>query len=710
MHEKTKISLNLLLPGIPDHEDRCVERLIDSLRAKQGIADAHVIQAEHPEPGKLCIHFQPDELSLAEVEQAAQRAGATLDATIGHVLLRSRPMHARLATAHTAKLSGEAGILEAVVAPDGTVRVEFDKQTISEEKVLAILSSLGLEPSAPSAAWLAQAPTREPTVQADARFAKPEKLSAKAHRHGDEHAAPGKACEHGPCGHEHGGILGPNTELIFAIVGGVCLLVGWIASFFDAVSPWIPWAFYVATYLCCGWFMLREAIERLSSGRFEIDSLMIIAAAGAAYLDKWAEGALLLFLFSIGHSLESFAMGRAKRAIEALTKLAPPTALVKRNGQATEIPVEELRIGDVVVVKPNERISADGLVVSGTSSVNQAPVTGESVPVDKQPVDDAEAASRQPEKLDQKHRVYAGTINGSGTLEIRVTRLARENTLARVIEMVGQAETRISPTQKFTTRLERTFVPAVLGFVGLLLFAWVVIDEPFSASLYRAMSVVVAASPCALAIATPSAVLSGIARAARGGVLVKGGGPLESLGLLESIAFDKTGTLTEGKPRLTDVVAMPGSSEEELLQVAVAVEQLSDHPLAAAVVRDGGQRLEGGSTLAASNLQSVTGRGVRAQVGGASVAIGKETLFTDGADLPDDVRTAVEHLKEAGRTTMIVRRDEDYLGVLGLMDTPRAGAKEVIAHLQRLGVKNMTMLSGDNQQVATAVAESVGLK
>lgn len=691
MHAKTKISLNLLLPGIPDDEDRCVQRLIDSLRAKRGIAKAHVIDTEHPGPGKLCIHFEPDELSVADVEQAAQRAGATLDATVGHILQRSRPMHARLADAHTGTLNQQPGVLEAVVAPDGTVRVEFDKQLISEQTIRERLAALGLQSSSTEAAK------------------RPAQAHRHVHEHEHEHEEAGKPCAHGPCHHEHGGILGPNTELIFAIAGGASLLVGWGVSFFEAVSPWAPWAFYLVTYLCCGWFMLREAIERLTTGRFEIDSLMIIAAAGAAYLDKWAEGGLLLFLFSIGHSLESFAMGRAKRAIEALTKLAPPTALVKRNGQTIETPVEELKLADVVVVKPNERISADGFVVSGISSVDQAPVTGESVPVDKEPVEDVEAATRQSENLDQKHRVYAGTINGSGTLEIRVTRLARENTLARVIEMVGQAETRISPTQKFTTQLERYFVPTVLAFVVLLLFAWVVVDEPFSASLYRAMSVVVAASPCALAIATPSAVLSGIARAARGGVLVKGGGPLESLGILESIAFDKTGTLTEGKPRLTDVVAMHGVSERDLLEVAVAVEQLSDHPLAAAVVRDGRQRLDNHLTLTASGLQSVTGRGVRARIDGSSVAIGKESLFTDRAELPEDVRSAVERLKEAGRTTMIVRRDDEYLGVLGLMDTPREAAKEVIASLQRLGVRNLIMLSGDNQHVAAAVAKSVGL-
>jgi Cd2+/Zn2+-exporting ATPase len=277
--------------------------------------------------------------------------------------------------------------------------------------------------------------------------------------------------------------------------------------------------------------------------------------------------------------------------------------------------------------------------------------------------------------------------------------------------MVSEAEAQKSPTQLFTDKFERYFVPAALAFVVLLLFAWTVIDEPFSESFYRAMAVLVAASPCALAISTPSAVLSGVARAARGGVLVKGGGPLENLGRLGAIAFDKTGTLTEGKPRLTDVVSSEGAAEDELLRTAVAVEKLSDHPLAAAVVQGGNERLKDASALQAHDVQSITGRGVKATVDGQSVYIGKDSLFAEieGPLLPDALRESVENLKARGRTTMIVRSGETYLGVLGLMDTPREAAKNVVARLRELGIQRMIMLSGDNQQVADAVAKEVGI-
>jgi Cd2+/Zn2+-exporting ATPase len=362
-------------------------------------------------------------------------------------------------------------------------------------------------------------------------------------------------------------------------------------------------------------------------------------------------------------------------------------------------------------VKPNERIAADGFVIKGEGSVNQAPITGESVPVDKRPVADLQQAAANPNRLDAAHRVFAGTINNSGALEIQVTKLASESTLARVVQMVNEAETQKSPTQRLTDTFERRFVPTILVLVVVLLFAWLVINEPFSKSFYRAMAVLVAASPCALAISTPSAVLSGIARAARGGVLIKGGGPLENLGTLRAIAFDKTGTLTEGKPRLTDVITFNNVAENELLKIAIAVERLSDHPLAAAVVRDGNERLKNDSIAEAHDVQSITGRGVKATVDGQLVYIGSESLFAvvDGPPIPDALRESVQKLKASGRTTMIVRRGDTYLGVLGLMDTPRETAKSVIARLKQLGMQRIIMLSGDSQQVATAVAKSVGI-
>lgn len=510
--------------------------------------------------------------------------------------------------------------------------------------------------------------------------------------------------------HEHGGIFGMNTELFFALICGVLLGAGALAGKLGLIDR-LSLVLYVSAYVFGGWFTIKEAISNIRQKRFEIDSLMLLAAAGAASIGAWAEGALLLFLFSLGHSLESYAMGRAKKAIEALSKLAPATAIVRRANGTTEMPVELLVPGDVVIVRPNDRLPADGFVVVGSSSINQAPVTGESVPVDKQPVADVELARSKPDAVDAASKVFAGTINGETLIEVEVTRRSTESTLARVIKMVSEAEVRKSPTQQFTDRFQRVFVPVVLLLVVGLLFAGIFLDEPFRDSFYRAMAVLVAASPCALAIATPSAILSGIARAARGGVLIKGGAPLEELGALNAMAFDKTGTLTEGRPRITDVIPVGGTQIEDLLNVAIAVESMSDHPLAAAIVRDGEEMIGTRRRIQAKNMSNMIGRGVRAELDGQFVWIGKVEMFgTNGIPaLSKAALEAAERLRQSGRTTMVIRRADKDLGAIGLLDTPREGAKEALQKLREMGIDRMVMISGDHNRVAEAVAKQVGL-
>ncbi len=504
---------------------------------------------------------------------------------------------------------------------------------------------------------------------------------------------------------------GPQTELMVAIGCGVTMAAGYgVEHLLPAAPVWLSTTLYVAAFGQGSFFTLGEAWENLRQRRFEIDTLMLAAAAGAASLGAWAEGALLLFLFSLGHALEHHALGRAKQAIRALAELAPRTALRRGSDGVEEVPVEALAIGDHVIVKPDSRLPADGFILAGNGSIDQAPVTGESLPADKEPVPDAQAARADPSRLDQHHRAYAGTINGSTLLEIEVTRTAADSTLSRIIRMVAAAQTRTSDTQIFTQAFQRWFVPAVLALVTLLLFAWTVIDEPFRDSFYRAMAVLVAASPCALAIATPSAVLSGIARAARGGVLVKGGGPLELLGGIRTFAFDKTGTLTAGRPRLTDLWAAPGGTEAELLATAAAVEGSSDHPLARAITRDAISML-GAAPPPASDLVSLTGKGLMARVDGEPVLIGKPELFgTDGiAPLSAAMREAADQLRTAGRTAMAVRRGDRDLGVIGVMDSPRAEAAPTLARLRALGVDRIVMISGDSRRVAEAVAAQVGV-
>lgn len=542
-------------------------------------------------------------------------------------------------------------------------------------------------------------------------------MNNKAHQdhdHNHEHDVDKNDHNHGAGGHNHDDwvsrLLGPRAEIIFAGLAGLCLLFGWLGPKLNILPESIGFGFLIAAYFFGGYFALREALGKIFKGHFQIDFLMLVAATGAAILGEWAEGAFLLFLFAIGHALENYAMTRARNAISALADLAPDEALVRRGDTTETVPIDALVIGDVVVVRSNERLPADGFVVSGQSAVNQAPITGESAPVDKRPVSDRAKAAGNPDTLKSESRVFAGSINGSGSLDIQVTKLSGETTLARVVTMVSEAETRQSPTQSFTKKFERIFVPCVIVLAIVTSLAFLVLDETASESFYRAMAVLVAASPCALAIATPSAILSGVARAARGGVLIKGGAPLESLGRLDSIAFDKTGTLTEGEPRLVDIVPYRDVDETTLLKVSAAVEILSDHPLAEAVVRDAKVRL-GSIPDGATDFASITGRGVSATYDGQIVHIGKSALFdeVDGAPVPSDLAETVNSLSANGRTTMIVRHGERYLGAIGLMDTPREAAKPVIAHLREIGVTRMMMISGDNQNVADAVAREVGL-
>ena len=691
-----RIRLPLVLPDVEDARDRCVIRLIDLLAGRPGIAEAHVVGVGDVSP-ELCIHYDPAIVSLSRLRELVHAAGADLTARFAHLLLTtSTPMLPRAASRIAESLRKAPGVLEADVAAAG-VRVEYDRSQTSQQRLRDTASKLGMNGDGAMASASDVAPGNEGVADATTGAA------ADLAPGGGDHAA-----------HDHAsrGPFGETSELVFAILAGVLLATGWLVEWRAAGPGWLPTACYVAAYLFGGWFTAKEAFENLRERRFAIDTLMLVAALGAAALGKWAEGALLLFLFAIGHSLEQYAMGRARRAIEALAELAPETATVQRDGGTQTIPVGELQLGDVVIVRPNERLPADGVVVVGTTSVNQAPVTGESVPVDKRPTDDAKAALAAFDQVGPEFRVFAGTINGAGAIEVMVARRAEQSTMARVVKMVTEAQAQRSPTQQFTERFERIFVPTVLALVGVLLLAGFVIEEPFAATFYRAMAVLVAASPCALAISVPSAVLSGVARAARGGVLVKGGGALENLGTLTSIAFDKTGTLTEGKPRLTDTVPAPGASEDELLSIALAVEAHSDHPLASAIVAGARERLADRiRPSAVVDVKSITGRGIHAQVDGQMVHIGKPVLFSELPDsaMPPAVESANQQLVAAGRTTMVVRQGTRFLGVLGVMDTPRPVAAQVMTELRRLGIERLIMISGDNQQVAEAVAKTVGL-
>lgn len=505
------------------------------------------------------------------------------------------------------------------------------------------------------------------------------------------------------------GINWADPQLLCVEATFVFMMLGGFVTWVDLPARLAPWLF-LAAYLTGGWRGTIKGVRSLLGGTVDVDLLMILAALGAAYVNHAFEGAMLLFLFSLSNTLQEMAIERSRSAISALMKLRPETALCKRGGETKLVKIDELIVGDVVLVRPGESIPVDGVVTEGTSSVNQASITGESLPVEKKPGD----------------TLFAGTLNEQGGLEMRVAKIATESTLAKLIELVEKAQGQKATTQRFLEKAEQGYALGVILFtVSLIIVPIYILHEPFATAFYRAMTVMVVASPCALVISTPASILSAIAAGARRGVLFKGGAYLEKAAHLEIIAFDKTGTLTEGRPVVTDlqVIIHPdhspaqiGCSKEELLWLAAAVEARSEHPVARAIVAEAKRRFM--PIERCVKFQSVAGHGVSAEVVGRRIAVGNLKYF-DGYESPE--RTALEEqmnlLHDAGKTGMLVgeilgeetRPTVRYLGFIAVADKVRAEAPAIIARLRALGVKRIVMLTGDGKRVATAVGKACGV-
>lgn len=509
--------------------------------------------------------------------------------------------------------------------------------------------------------------------------------------------------------HSHHEILGENTELFFAIFAGLFFFTGLFLKFsVETDELWVKGVFLISL-LFGGFYTTIDAFVKLRKGKFEFDFLMLVAAIGAMYIDQWAEAALLLFLFSLGHSLEHFAMNRARKNIQSLGDLRPKTAFLKVDYDLIETPIEDLKIGDVIVVKPNSKIAADGVIINGYSHVNQSSLTGESIPVAKFSYE-GDFKNKSIEDFDKSHIVFTGSINGDQALEVQVLKLVEDSTISKLISMVTEVEDKKSPTQLLTKKFEKVYVPLVIVFVVLLCFAFLILNETSDESLYRAITVLVAASPCALAISTPSAVLSGVARAARGGVLIKGGRALENLGDLDTIAFDKTGTLTEGKPRLTSIVSLNNFSLQNLKEIVYTIENLSNHPLARAISQDLEKDINFTKLSEAQNLESIHGMGIKAEYEGKTILIGNQKLMTTHRILVSEtIKEMMDELLSKGQTTMLVSYNNMLIGLLSVMDLPRETARETLEKLRALGIENMVMLTGDHQNVGENIARQIGL-
>jgi len=480
---------------------------------------------------------------------------------------------------------------------------------------------------------------------------------------------------------------------------GLALLLDIVGGFSPAITRAATMALLAVSLACGVAVTIRKAWASLRVRSLDINVLMMIAAAGAIAIGQWTEAATVVFLFAVAQALEARTLERARAAIRGLIDLTPADALLRDTRGERRVPVDDIHVGAVIVVRPGEKIPLDGTVVAGFSEVNQAPVTGESLPAEKAPGEG----------------VFAGTINGRGALEIQVTKLRRDTTLARIIHLVERAQAQRAPSQALVERFARIYTPAVI-----VLAIVVAVVPPFVAHgaaaghdgtwhtwLYRGLVLLVVSCPCALVISTPVSIVAALAGAARKGVLIKGGAHLERISRVRCIAFDKTGTLTRGRPEVVDVVALDGGRTSTVVGLAASVEQRSTHPIAQAIVDHA--ITENISSVAADGVTSLSGRGTEGSVAGRRVLLGSHRLFEERQLCSPALHDRVDAVNAAGRTAVLVARDEQPIGIIAVADRSRDTGKAAIEMLRQQGVKSIVMLTGDGAATAEAIGRELGV-
>jgi Cd2+/Zn2+-exporting ATPase len=493
--------------------------------------------------------------------------------------------------------------------------------------------------------------------------------------------------------HEEARPVSPDSSLRQRLVwgSGLALAAGLIAQFVPPAAryAWLP---FVLAIVLGGIQTSRRAWVSLRARVLDINVLMLVAVAGAMVLGEWSEGASVVFLFALAQLLETRAMERARGAIRALMDLAPAEAVVRRGSVEQRIPVDDVRVADLIVVRPGEKVPLDGRVQTGDSHVNQSPVTGESVPVEKTTGDE----------------VYAGTINGRGALEVVVTRLRRDSTIARIVHLVEQAQAQRAPSQTFVDRFARVYTPVVLVLaVAVATVAPLLFGGSWGDWIYRSLVLLVISCPCALVISTPVSIVSALAAAARKGVLIKGGARLERLAAVRCVAFDKTGTLTRGELRVVDVATTDGLGSPEVLRLAASLEQRSEHPIGRAIV-ERAQR-DSLALAVASGFQSLPGLGAEGLVGTERVVVGNHRLFEERGLCSAQAHARLELISASGCTAVMVAREQQTVGIIGVADEPREAAKAVVEMIRGQGVEHVVLLTGDHEVAAKSLAASLGI-
>jgi Cd2+/Zn2+-exporting ATPase len=713
--------LSLDVPVVlPSGEDcgRCRDRLREGLGRLKGVQGIELDEGG----GSLSVRYDPALISAPRLREEARRIGARLGESYAHRVLTARGLDCADCAATVEKmLTRHPGVLWASVnTVAACVEVEYDPRKVGPEELAAELGRLGYADPGEAAHrhstvfFIPEMDCDEEIALIRARLgALPgvddlefnlmaQKLTV-VHRSTPEALAAAlreirmtprteKVEEAPPLS-----FWQTHQRLILTAASGLLTLLGFALALAGATRA-ASWSLYGAAILAGGWLVARKAYFAVRSLSLDINVLMSLAVVGALAIGDWLEGATVIVLFALANLLESLSMERARRSIKALMDLSPPIARVRGEGGERSVPVSEVRVGEVVAVRPGERIPLDGTVTEGSSTVDQSSITGESIPVDRGVGDE----------------LYGGTINGQGYLELRVSRPAADTTLARIIHAVEEAQSRKAPSQSFVDRFARIYTPAVvLAALLVAVLPPLVGGLAWGVWLYRALVLLVVACPCALVISTPVTIVSGLARATREGILIKGGVYLENLGRIRAFAFDKTGTLTEGRPRVSGVYPLrgvhplAGVAEAEVLEAAVAVEARSEHPLAGAVLAYA--RGLGFAQPEASEFQSLPGRGASAVLDGRKLFVGNHRLFEEMGWCTPETEALLERLESGGQTAVLVGREGAVLGAVAVADRAREGARRALAELRRLGVRRTLMLTGDNRATARAVAAALGV-
>nr|WP_312755442.1 heavy metal translocating P-type ATPase [Bacillus mobilis] len=484
-----------------------------------------------------------------------------------------------------------------------------------------------------------------------------------------------------------------HSTLLYATL---FIVFGYLSQYVNGEENLITSLLFVASIVIGGFNLFKIGFKNLTRFDFDMKTLMTVAVIGAAFIGEWAEASIVVILFAISEALERYSMDKARQSIRSLMDIAPKEALIRRNGQEIEVNVDDIEIGDIMIVKPGQKIAMDGVVVSGLSAVNQAAITGESVPVSKTVNDE----------------VFAGTLNEEGLLEVKITKYVEDTTISKIIHLVEEAQGERAPSQAFVDKFAKYYTPIIMVIAALVVIVPpLFFDGSWETWVYQGLSVLVVGCPCALVISTPISIVSAIGNAAKKGVLIKGGIYLEEMGSLKAIAFDKTGTLTKGIPVVTNFDLMSKQKDsKEILAIITALEYRSQHPLASAIIKRAEEENVSFKEINVDAFSAITGKGIKGEVNGTLYYIGSPKLFQElNVVIPENIEGNIKKLQNEGKTAMILGTEKEILAVIAVADEVRESSQEIIEKLHNMGVKKTIMLTGDNKGTANAIGHHVGV-